>query len=485
MNKVETAQALRSAIDKIANWLRANLGTEALTASRSAIIIVPLLGMALQSALSLPMASRESWASVLIYWTVRASLFALFLVLARFLIPTTYRFETKHPKKPIVIHHDPLLGLRGLAFLMVLLGHWFMVVFPPENVTDPKSLAEGLWLLTASPWGGVWVFFTLSGYLMGKGFVYQRYQPNRDGIVCYFRNRALRILPLYFASIVVVGIFFRPDFFLITEPHQFFNFVSVITFNDKGDHIHSPIGALWSISTEVQFYFFVPFLFVILQGIFALRAVVPMTIGTLAIVSIGVKTILIINFNAVPDFWNDYLYSPLLGNTDLFLIGFATAFAVKKSAVVFRHGLCIGIFLSAFLYLGLAYWSVKGMLDNTRSLWATEAFVGMAPALTSLCTALIIFIFERADRSITISISSIGWKISTNLGLWTYALYVWHEPVLLAVRKIAPGTMSPLDSVCYFALTAPLLFAFAFFFYKQVELPFDRLKGGQTLRQEV
>ena len=61
--------------------------------------------------------------------------------------------------------------------------------------------------LSFSPWCGVWMFFTLSGYLMGKGFVTGRHSVDREGLKKFYRNRVLRILPIYFISIFLVSVF--------------------------------------------------------------------------------------------------------------------------------------------------------------------------------------------------------------------------------------------------------------------------------------
>jgi peptidoglycan/LPS O-acetylase OafA/YrhL len=461
-----------------------------LSARQAAIIAAPLLGIAIESFLRIYVLASfgsTTWTSVAIYWLVRAALFASFVWLASLLIPQGAEATDKKSNKAIRVHHDPLLGLRGMAFLMVLFGHWFMVEFAPGNITDHNAISHGLWLLTASPWGGVWVFFTLSGYLMGKGFVSGRYRADRDGITKYFRNRALRIGPLYFVAAALAAIFLHPDFLLAAAtPPGMFNLLGVATFDDQES---GPIGALWSVSTEVQFYFLVPFLFALLNGVLTSRRNILVGLLIIAAISLSYKLSIMWQWGEIPGVWYRYVYVPVLANIDILLVGFLTAFGVARAAAAqFRiaHGLWIGGALCVALYLGISYSSAIGMLDSSFHLGVRKNFVGAAPIITAAATAMIIFVFETADRENETMgrVGKIFWPISTNLGLWTYALYVWHEPVLVVARKVVAQTIDLSTSIDYFLLTAPLLFAVAVFFYRQVELPFDKLKRS-TNRQEA
>jgi peptidoglycan/LPS O-acetylase OafA/YrhL len=88
--------------------------------------------------------------------------------------------------------------------------------------------------------------------------------------------------------------------------------------------------------------------------------------------------------------------------------------------------------------------------------------------------------FELGDytsRSAGIS-SRLAWKAVTHLGLWTYALYVWHEPILLSLRETAPRALTFVQSSQYLLVGVPLLLSVGWFFFRMVELPFDRLRDG-------
>ena len=101
---------------------------------------------------------------------------------------------------------DALLALRGIACLAVVIHH----CSPPRNsvVYHGNDLS---WLICVPGGISVWVFFVLSGYLMGKAFYSQRYKPNFSGVKNFWWNRIIRILPLYYFSVIVLSIFVYTD----------------------------------------------------------------------------------------------------------------------------------------------------------------------------------------------------------------------------------------------------------------------------------
>ncbi|WP_375506305.1 acyltransferase family protein [uncultured Nostoc sp.] len=104
---------------------------------------------------------------------------------------------------------DALLSLRGVACLIVVIYHGIIIPQLFGSQLSPgaqlSSLRQSIiyhgydftWILFSHGPAAVWIFFVLSGYLMGKGFYSGRYIANISGIVNFWRNRILRIFPLY------------------------------------------------------------------------------------------------------------------------------------------------------------------------------------------------------------------------------------------------------------------------------------------------
>ena len=81
--------------------------------------------------------------------------------------------------------HIPALdGLRGLAILMVICYHYF----PSRS-------------LFTIGWTGVDLFFVLSGYLITRKLLSTR--GNSEYFRKFYRNRILRIFPLYYAVLII------------------------------------------------------------------------------------------------------------------------------------------------------------------------------------------------------------------------------------------------------------------------------------------
>ena len=101
---------------------------------------------------------------------------------------------------------DALLALRGFACLMVVISH----CTPPRASIIYRQF-DFSWLIFSSGMVAVWIFFCLSGYLMGKAFYTQRYTADVPGVIDFWRNRGIRIFPLYYFAVLIVSLFVNPE----------------------------------------------------------------------------------------------------------------------------------------------------------------------------------------------------------------------------------------------------------------------------------
>ena len=98
-----------------------------------------------------------------------------------------------------------LSGLRGLAALWVMIYHCWALAGTPPPVLQLGAWRVDFTLPISLGWAGVDIFFVLSAFLLALPFA-----EARAGLVLprslseYFRRRALRILPAYYAQLSVL-----------------------------------------------------------------------------------------------------------------------------------------------------------------------------------------------------------------------------------------------------------------------------------------
>jgi peptidoglycan/LPS O-acetylase OafA/YrhL len=143
----------------------------------------------------------------------------------------------------------PLEGLRGVACLLVALGHALWL-----NHLDP-SVTLPLWLrgLEASH-NGVLIFFALSGYLIGWTNA-GAFTP--AGQRAYLWRRLVRLAPIYYVAFFLTA----GMTFYLGQPGQNRSlagaFLGLQNFNDYfGFHLPPPgtNGPLWSLNYELLYY---------------------------------------------------------------------------------------------------------------------------------------------------------------------------------------------------------------------------------------
>lgn len=128
----------------------------------------------------------------------------------------------------------------------------------------------------------VFIFFIVSGYVITRGFALTRYSYSADSLASFYRNRVLRIYPLFLtvslAAIVVLLLRHQP-------PQIDTRFVLQQLLMLQWWHDYSLVGVFWTLGVEVQFYLLAPLLYLLQRGgrsrllrsvlIYAVLAAVP------------------------------------------------------------------------------------------------------------------------------------------------------------------------------------------------------------------
>jgi peptidoglycan/LPS O-acetylase OafA/YrhL len=343
--------------------------------------------------------------------------------------------------------------------LFVVLHHMWLTAWPafPRN-TGPWWLG---WLLYGHM--AVAVFIVVSGFSLAL-------VPMRNGGKLaggtrrFVRRRAWRILPAYWAalvlSIVVTAWLLQPDLGASAVGKAFA--VHGLLLQDVVGSA-TPNGALWSIAVEWQIYFVFP-LILLLGRWTSLWAAVLVT-AVVVIVAHEIAT------TGAP-------FDKINHVTPQFLVLFAMGvLAVQlggERAAAVRRPLGAAA-LAAFLAFALVAASKGSEWVVAHFFWMDLLF-GLGVA----CTLTLLYAGGGVRMRGVLASRTAIW-----LGLFSYSIYLVHDPIVGVLSKYAIGPMD-LPPLAAFGLMLvvglPLVLAFCYGFHLLFEAPFLRHRSFSALR---
>lgn len=309
--------------------------------------------------------------------------------------------------QPTVIkkHIPQLDGLRGLAIILVLSFHYL-----------------GYIPIFSFGWCGVDLFFVLSGYLITSRLIAVQKQKNH--LIKFYTNRALRILPLYYLTLMI----FYVGFNLLVKKENLYlfdfynhNWISFALFFQNWTFIHyggikeNFLDHFWSLAIEEQFYLIWPFfLYKFRQHRFFYKLV----FGIITIIIIT-RTFLYIQYPA----WSDCYFYNTFFRMDAFLIGGCLFLFQKnnKASQFTRY------YFAAFLIVILGIYftgnasHVNPFISTIGYTLIAITFAGLVYAASSNSSKLLSIIFNYRWLRFTGKIS--------------YGLYIFHWIVLIALES--------------------------------------------------
>ncbi len=183
-------------------------------------------------------------------------------------------------------------GIRAVAVILVVLFHcWVLADTPLFVKTVPfTSIAIHYEKIFATGYFGVDLFFVLSGFLLSQYWLKADFQGKpRPNTQRFYRHRFFRILPGYYACLILMVLFLTPfliptDFvysitglFLLSSHLLFVHYLFPLS-----SASYSINGALWTLTVEMMFYLLLPW-FVLLF----LRNRWMITLPVLAAITVG------------------------------------------------------------------------------------------------------------------------------------------------------------------------------------------------------
>lgn len=282
-------------------------------------------------------------------------------------------------------------GVRGLAILAVVGFHYFDF---PNGGGDT----------------GVDLFFVLSGFLITTLLLEEHADTGQVRLRAFYVRRARRLLPalaLMLAAYLVgavaqgrthaalravaAGGFYTANIAQAYWPHLIGN---------------EPLGPLWSLAEEEQFYLVWPALLIVLlaYGVWRRRST-GFLIGA-AIALVCAERIWLLTQHASAQ----RIYASPESAADHLLAGVLLAFLVRRGVRLNAHPLLVALALELLLVS-----TVLGLV---------QAISG--PVIDVAAMVLIAFALEEKSRIARI----LSWRPLVWIGLISYSLYLWHMVVL-------------------------------------------------------
>jgi peptidoglycan/LPS O-acetylase OafA/YrhL len=318
---------------------------------------------------------------------------------------------------PKPVGHIPALdGVRGIAILLVLLFHFGQY---GHGLPLPSVLVDKVFYrVCQAGWVGVDLFFVLSGFLI-TGILH-----DSKGGSHYFRNfyarRCLRIFPLYYLFLTLFLLVLPPLFplnrgfqSLRQDAFWYWTYLSNIWVARKG---WDPFGVLdhsWSLAVEEQYYLVWPVVIMIFKRRSLLHVCAAFIVGAV-LVRIGLR---LAGYETAA-----YVLTP--ARMDALAVGAALALMARGPSGLARcESLAWPTAALTGLALGVIFFWRRG-LDSHDFVVATIGHTLLASLFGSI---LLIAVVSPPESPLGKLFSS---PTLLFLGRYSYALYVFHYPIL-------------------------------------------------------
>ncbi len=308
-------------------------------------------------------------------------------------------------------------GLRAIAVIAVVLFHF-----------------NASWM--PGGFAGVDVFFVISGFLM-TGIIFRGIEQENFSILKFYVARANRIIPALAFLCLVLLVF---GWFYLTP----------LDYRALGKHVGSSMSFLsniiywresgyfdvashekwllhtWSLSAEWQFYIIYPLVLVTMRKFISLNAIK-------ATVLIGTALGFIFCVIATYKWPNPAYYLLPTRSWEMMIGGVAYLYPLKLEENRKK----------VFELVGLALIILSYIFISKENLW--PGYLALIPVLG----AFLLIQAQRNDSFVT------GNIIFQSLGKWSYSIYLWHWPLVVAIYYFVLD-----EQFVYFGVTLSVILGF-------------------------
>lgn len=346
-------------------------------------------------------------------------------------------------------HRAELDGLRGIAVLLVVVYH-LDTMWPDLG----RALLPGGYL-------GVDLFLVLSGFLITSLLIAEHDATGGIGLRAFFGRRAVRLVPALgalLAAVLAVAVVDRAmlgrSIYDTTEVARASAWVLTFTGNWAivFDHGLGPVGHLWTIALEGQFYVLWG---LVLAGLLGRRAGVVPAAALAGVAAVAAWRLH--HFTARPgDLFSPYVST--LTRLDAPLLGAVAGAWVARGRVGWIRGRVAGVCMIA----GVGGVVTAAIVSVPFDGWLFRGGFTLVAAMAALA---VVGAVQDRDRT------PARWLRTRPLvaaGRGSYSLYLWHVPVFIVVGEEATALSEPVRCAVGIGVSAALAWAS----YTYVERPF-------------
>ena len=351
-------------------------------------------------------------------------------------------------------------GLRGYAILGVIYFHLIGAFFNLPGFVTEKVAGVTIFPLSflGHGWLGVDLFFILSGFVLYLPYASgSRKLITQNDLLSFYKNRAVRLLPLYFI-VVLISIIFIVKWANVQDAvfwRQIF-LMFTFTFNfTKDTFIPQSNYVLWSLGIEILFSVIFPVLIWMVAKMNIKRAFL-----TIFYMSLIVRMLSCMNDAVYAQFYVaphlNMIKDSILGRLDDFAIGMLLAhwfingwkqqWFEKNSILLFAIGIVIlwlGFNFSDYVFLRMLPVYYEPLTNTVFQL----GFALLTVSLLNMNKNALRFLFTN--------------KFVQLSGMMCYSLYLWHGNM----RMVFMWDYTIFRIVCYFGF----LYLLSFLTYRYIE----------------
>ncbi len=332
-----------------------------------------------------------------------------------------------HPRFPLV---DALRAIAAIAVVVVHAGG--LTVTPVDGFVSHAEV-------------GVAIFFAISGFLLYRPFVSARLNgARRSALTSYLRRRILRIVPAYWLALTVAAILFTAPGVFSGHFWVYYGFGQV--YSDQ--YVLGGIPAAWTLGIEITFYLLLP---LYAAALAALVGRLPrdrqvlielLVLAGIAVASLAYRYVLRTHGSL------SWVLNALPTHLDWFAPGMALAVLSaawqdrslpRGAALIARRPLIpVAVALGAYVLVSLTEHGPQLLRAGSHPvlLYTGPQDVARHVLYAVVGAALLVPAIVGSGGRVR---GVLSWGVLGWLGLISYGIYLWHQPLLVWICQ--PGPM--------------------------------------------